>query len=302
MSARNMLNEAHLTGLVLCRTFALKKCVIEGNPIDLLGHEAVVLTDYRDMSMRLLHDSVEHSQMHLQTFLDVENFHKFEEHLQRLFARLGQLLLPLDLPDAIFDDTDSLDVGVDGITSKIMSNSTVRWYMDVFVILFRHIELHRITETPVPVRPRVELQNFHIEASRDDFYKHSQYFDLPPAAALCYASDFGDLLNNVSQIIYFCYPEYKRRNLIEDHMVSSGDFPIYTLAAALSMFPAISVIHEDDVFGAAPGVVTASATVHHKKAGWRIVLALGTILLLSDKGEVFKHQNMLELLRVVPSE
>ena len=377
VTAHNMLNEAHLTGLVLCRTSALKQGVIKGNPKDLLHNQAVVQTDYRHMSMRLVHDSVEHCQMHLQVFMDMEDFSDFEEHLHRLFARLGQILLPLDLPDTVFDDKDSLDVRVDGTTSNIMSKSIIRWYMNIFVILFRHVELQRIAETPIPTAPRVQVENFHIEASRDDFYKHSQYFDLPPAAALCYATDFGDLLNNVSQITYFCYPEYKRRNLIEDTMVSTGDFPIYTLAAALSMFPNISVILEDDKFGSTPGILTPaasnvlwtrrhqdhceppaqnelsdgtskiatqdhceppaqneisdgtskSATQDHceppaqnelvgllhkkvdpltatqnKKAGWRVVVAPGTILLLSDKGQVFKHNNILELLRAVPSQ
>jgi hypothetical protein len=247
------------------------------------------------MSMRVLHDSVEHSQMHMQQLID--DTQNFEEHLERLFARLGQLLLPLDIPDAMFDDVDSLDVAIDGTTTHIMSNTTVRWFLNVFVILFRHIELHNIAETPVPVGPRLQLESFHIEASRDDFYTHCQYFDLPPAAALCYACDFGDLLNSVSQITFYCYPEYIRRNLLPDEKVSTGDSPIYTLAAALSMIPSITVIHEDDSFGAPPGVL---GNALHTKAGWRIILGPGTILLLSPTGKLYKHDNLLELLRVVP--
>jgi len=297
VSARQMLNEAHLTGLVLCRTAALERGTIEGDPRDTLGNSAVIHTRYADMSMRGLHDSVEHCQMHMHDLIDTDEGGKYEEHLDRLFARLGQLLLPLDIPKSMFDDTDSLDVGIDGTTTKVMTKVTIRWFMNVFVILFRHIELHRIAKTPVPVGPRVQLESFHIEASRDDFYNHAQYFDLPPAAALCYASDFGDLLNNVSQITFYCFPDYTRRELLEEEQVSTGDHPIYTLAAALAMFPGITVVHEDDSFSAPPGILGSAA---HQKAGWRVVLGPGTIMLLSPTGELLKHKNVLELLRAVP--
>jgi hypothetical protein len=276
-----------------------RKNIIDGSPSDNLGDKSIIDTNCRDMSMRVLHDSVEHSQMHMQNFLETNEGVDFTEHLESLFARLGQFLLPLDIPDKMFDDTDSLDVGIDGTTTRIMSSSTIRWFLNVFVILFRHVELHRIAETPIPVAPRVQLESFHIEASRDDFYKHAQYFDLPPAAALCYKIDFGDLFNNVSQIIFYCYPEYIRRDLIEEDKVASGDHPIYTLAAALAMFPGVTVIHEDDDFGAAPGVKGNAA---HKKAGWRIILAPGTIMLLSPTGKLYNHHNVLELLRVVPAQ
>jgi hypothetical protein len=299
VSARKMLNEAHLTGMVLCRTAALKQGIIAGDPRDTLGEKAVLITKYNDMSMCTLHDSVEHCQMHMQLLLEADV--DFGEHLDRLFARLGQLLLPLNLPDSMFDVKDDLEVGINGNTTKIMSSSVIRWYMNVFVILYRHCAMHHTAEDPVPVEERLQLESFHIEASRDDFYKHAQYYDLPPAAALVYSIDFGDLLNNVSQITFYCYPEYIRRDLIEEKQVASGDHAIYTLAAALAMKPNISVVHEDDSFAAAPGACDSSAMALHRKAGWRIVLAPGTIMLLSNEGKLFKHRNVLELLRAVPS-
>jgi hypothetical protein len=112
VSARQMLNEAHLTGLILCRTAGLRRGIIEGSPADTLKQQAVLLTKYNEMSMRTLHDSVEHCQMHMQLLLDGNV--QFEEHLNRLFARLGQLLLPMNLPDTMFDVKDDLDVGING--------------------------------------------------------------------------------------------------------------------------------------------------------------------------------------------
>ena len=300
VSARQMLNEAHLTGLILCRTAGLRRGIIEGSPADTLKQQAVLLTKYNEMSMRTLHDSVEHCQMHMQLLLDGNV--QFEEHLNRLFARLGQLLLPMNLPDTMFDVKDDLDVGINGTTTKIMSSSVIRWYLNLFVILYRHCAMHSSAKDPVPIEPRLQLESFHIEASRDEFYKHAQYYDLPPGAALQYSCDFGDLLNNVSQIIFYCYPEYIRRDLIEETQVASGDHAIYTLAAALAMKTNISVVHEDDSFAATPGACDSTAMALHKKAGWRIVLAPGTIVLLSNEGKFFKHNNVLELLRAVPSK
>ncbi|KAJ1466120.1 hypothetical protein T484DRAFT_3634548 [Baffinella frigidus] len=193
VSAKQMLNEAHLTGLVLCRVAGLQQPDIRGVPGDLIGRVVVIPTPYQSMTMREVHDSVEHSQMHMQPLLMGElSGPNFKEHLERLFARLGHLLLPLETTlGFIFDDPDSLNVATDGTVTRVMTSNTLRWFLNVFVILFRRIELQRCAEPPVLVGPRLELKEFHIEAATDDFYKYSQYFDLPPAASLQYSCDFG---------------------------------------------------------------------------------------------------------------
>jgi hypothetical protein len=299
VSAKNMLNESHLTGLVLCRVAGLKQPEIGGTPGDLLGRAVVIPTPYQSMSMREVHDSVEHSQMHMQPLLMCEKYGpNFNEHMERLFARLGHLLLPLEsTPDIIFDDSDSLEVATDGTVTRVMTSNTLRWFLNVFVILFRHIELRRCVEPPVLVGPRLELKEFHIEAATDDFYKYSQYFDLPPAAALQYSCDFGLMLNSVTQITYFCFPDYERRKQISFEDVASGEHAIYALAALLSMLPSVTILSEDGIFGAAPGAIGHSAHAH---AGWRIVLGAGTIFLLSPTGRLFSDENIVELMRAVP--
>jgi hypothetical protein len=299
VSAKQMLNESHLTGLVLCRVAGLKQPDISGAPGDLLGRAVVIPTPYQSMTMRELHDSVEHSQMHMHPLLVGEqSILNFSEHLARLFARLGHLLLPLEsTPDFIFDDSDSLEVATDGTVTRVMTSNTLRWFLNVFVILFRHIELRRCAEPPVLVEPRLELKEFHIEAATDDFYKYSQYFDLPPAAALQYACDFGLMLNSVTQITYFCFPDYERRKQISFEDVASGEYAIYSLAAVLSMVPSVTILLEDGCFGAAPGAIGHPA---HAKAGWRIVLGAGSIFLLSPTGRLFCDENVVELMRAVP--
>jgi hypothetical protein len=298
VTAQRMLNEAHLTGLVLCRAEGLTHRNIEGKPSDLLGDSAIIQTSYNEMSMRVLQDAVEHVQMHMHKLLgDTAIAGNVEEHTNRLFTRLGHLLLPLGLPDAMFDDADALDVATDGSTTQVMSSNIVRWFLNVFVILFRHLEMRRVAEAPVPVGPRLELESFHIESSRDEFYIHSQHYDLPPAAALQYSCEFGQMLNSVSQITFYYFPSYTRRVLIPNCEVATGVSAIYSIAAALAMLPNVSVIHEDEVFGGAPGVVGHPA---HAKAGWRAIIAPGTVFLLSPNGQLLAHENVLELLRAVP--
>lgn len=159
--------------------------------------------------------------------------------------------------------------------------------------------MHRVAEPPIAVGPRLELKSYHIEASTDSFYTQSQYYDLPPAAALVYACDFGQLLNSVTQITFYYFPDYVRRNQITDEEVASGENGIYTLSAALAMLPNVTVVHEDDVFSAPPGVIGHPA---HEKAGFRVILGAGTIMLLTPTGKLFTDDNVLEMLRAVPIE
>lgn len=295
VTASAMLNESHLTALVLCRVAGLSQPVIDGSASSLFGDVAVVQQRYQDLSMRELHDSVEHAQMHMHQLISNPNY---REHLNRLFARLGQLLLPLpETPEIIFDDNDSLEVAHDGATTHIMSSTTIRWFFNVFVVLFRHVEMRRVAQPPIAVGPKLELKSYHIEAATDMFYQYTQYYDLPPGAALQYACDFGQMLNSVTQITFFYFPDYVKRNQITDEEVASGDNAIYTLAPALAMLPHVTVVHEDDVFTAAPGVIGHPA---HAAAGFRVILGAGTVMLLTPTGHLFFDDNVLEMLRVVP--
>ena len=163
--------------------------------------------------------------------------------------------------------------------------------------MFRHCELRRLAEPPEAVGSRLEIKDFHVEAGLDDFYRFSQHFDLPPAAVLQYSHDYPQMMNSVSQVTFYHFPSYERRLQLPHADVASGDAPIYTLAAALSMLPDITVVFEEESFGAPPGAV---GHPRHAKAGWRIILGAGFIYLLSPTGRLFQHENLLELVRAVP--
>jgi hypothetical protein len=299
VGAKHMLNEAHLTGLVLCRVAALQRPDIQGSPCDLIGDAAVVRTPYQNMSMTQLHDAVEHVQMHMHALLlDTAAAPYFTEHLTCLFTRLGAILLPIPShTDSVFDDPDSLELTTAGVSTRVMTSNTIRWFLNIFVILYRHVELRRLVEPPEIVGARMELEEVHVEAATDDFYKFSQYFDLPPAAVLQYSCDFAQMMNSVSQVTYYYFPNYERRNQLPFDQVGTGAPAIYALAPVLSMVPSVTILYEEDDFGAAPGAI---GHPNHAKAGWRIILGAGFIYLLTPSGRVFSHPNILELVRAIP--
>jgi len=299
ISATETLNESHLTGLVLCRVAALDHPSINVHPVDLLGDAAVIRVPYQEMSMRNLKDSVQHAQLHMHMLIsDDESVSLYPKHVNHLFVRLGHLLCPLkSVNTSAFDDPDSLEVTPNGGTTQIVTANWLRWMLNTFVIMFRHCELRRLAEPPVAVGPRLDIKVFHVEAGLDDFYRFTQHFDLPPAAVLQYSHDYPQMLNSVSQVTFYHFPSYERRLQLPHKEVASGDAPIYTLAAALSMLPDVSVIFEEESFGAPPGAIGHPL---HAKAGWRIIIGAGFIYLLSPEGRLFQHENLLELVRAIP--
>ena len=74
-------------------------------------------------------------------------------------------------------------------------------------------------------------------------------------------------------------------------------FPDVTVVFEHESLPDVTVVFEHESFGAPPGAI---GHPQHAKAGWRIILGSGFIYLLSPDGKVFRHENLLELVRAVP--
>jgi hypothetical protein len=299
ISVHEVLNESHLTGLVLCRVAGLDQSYISGHPCGILGDVAIIRIPYQEMSMQNLKDSVQHAQLHMPILIgENESGSLLSEHLDKLFARLGHLMCPLpSVTEDAFDDRESLEVTPDSQTTQTVTCNWIRWILNTFVILFRHCELRRLAKPPQVVGPRLCIKEFHVEAALDDFYTFSQYFDLPPAAVLQYSHDYPQMLNSISQVTFYNFPSYQRRLQLAHELVAEGDAAIYTLSAALSMLPDVTVVFEHESFGAPPGAI---GHPQHTKAGWRIILGAGFIYLLSPDGNLFQHDNILELVRAVP--
>lgn len=310
LNARVLLNESHLTGLILCRVCAMHvrvkpqiKSLCGSTAIELsrtsaasIGGFALDQLQYEKLSMRGVKNHVIQTQMHLHDICGTGCTEKTRTHVAALFTRIGQLLqFSASEEEAMYDDLDGLQPGpTESMTvSRIFTESTVRWYMNVFYVLFRNLHLYTVAKAPIPRSEMLPLQVFHVEATLDTFYEHTMRWDLPPAAVLCYQHEFIGMFNSISQVVYYNYADYERRRQLDWETVATGEHAIYSLAPIMSLFPDVKLIHEDEPLNCIPG-----NNEPHK--GWRLMLTPGFLYLLSETGEVLHHENVCEMLRAIP--
>jgi len=124
----------------------------------------------------------------------------------------------------------------------------IRRIVSILCILYRHLDLlHRCT--PPPETPWTEpepIQDYHVQASMESFFKHSMHADLPPAARLLYRQDFPGFYHCVSQAVYFHYPSYERRQQPELDVIRTGTRHVNALSPLLEMYPEIELCYEDE--------------------------------------------------------
>lgn len=312
LNSKILLNEFHLTGLVLCRMSAMQVhsepenkslcgCTSENMQLDttsLIGSFALDHKRYVELSMRDLKNHVVQTQMHMYDMCLQESAEKTHAHLTALFTRLGELILYSETEEeTMYDDLDGLQPGPTGTKkSRIFTEGTVRWYINVFYILFRSLYLYRTAKEPITRSDVTALQIFHIEATLDTFYEQTMRWDLPPGAVLCYQHEFVGMFNSISQVVYYNYPDYDRRRQLEWDLVAIGNHAIYSLAPLLSMYPDIELIHEEAPLSCVPGRASKNAFI----TNWRIMLTPGFLYLLSPTGDVFYHENVCSLLSAIP--
>ena len=316
LNSHVLLNEFHLTGLVLCRMSAMQLrmhpeaqnlccCTFEDMHVytaTLLGSFSLDQKKYANLSMREVKNHLQQTQMHIYDMCDT-SVKNTKIHVAALFTRLGQLLLyNLTEVAEMYDDINELQPEISNKVSntgqsRIFTESSVRWYMNIFYILFRNLHLFEKAKKSNACSNLAVLQIFHVEATLDVFYEQTMRWDLPPGAVLCYQHEFVGMFNSISQVLYYNYPEYERRKQLPWKLVSSGDHAIYSLAPLLSLYPDVELVHEDAPLNCVPGNEEVSDLV----TNWRLLLLPGFLYLLSPTGEVFHHKNVCELLRTIPN-
>ena len=311
LTSKNLLNEFHLTGLILCRMSAMQLhmqpskinlCYCTNNVMhlytaSLLGSFAMDEKTYAMLSMREVKNHVQQTQMHLYDMCHT-SFKNTQTHVAALFTRVGQLLLyNASEGENMYDDLNELQPGIsDTVKSHIFTESSVRWYMNVFYIVFRSLHLYEHAKPPNALADKAVLQIFHVEATLDVFYEQTMRWDLPPGAVLCYQHEFVGMFNSISQVVYFNYPEYERRKQLSWELVATGDHAIYSLAPLLSLYPDVEIVHEDAPLQCVPGREEVNTSI----TCWRLLLVPGFLYLLSPTGEIFHHKNICELLCTIP--
>lgn len=193
-----------------------------------------------------------------------------------------------------------------------MNRICLRRFLNVFLTLYRHIQLNDtsiVLEGPVM---DCGLKMHHIVASGDDFATISMNWDLMPAAKLNYMHDFpgkntahaaalvypcpcsgtdpspcrAGMYNCVSQVAYFHNPRYETRvqERLDVQSVSAGTAQaVHVLPCLLQIHPEIGVLYEESHVGC-----------NHKGYNWLVVGR--RVYLLSPDGSTHYHENVIGLL------
>ena len=126
------------------------------------------------------------------------------------------------------------------------------------------------------------VQEFHIQASMESFYRHSMHMDLPPAARLLYMQEFAGFYNCISQVVYFHFPSYERKTQLSLEQIRSGkEAPLHSLAPFMEMYPEINLCQEDECW---------------KDGAWNWVVMGARVYLVNPHKEIFYSKNLLALL------
>jgi len=274
------LNKMHLTGLLIARYRALREPSLT-NVVLSLPHVIHARTRVAVLTPRQLKDVVEDIQMRwTQLIEDPEHDDMLVDTVDACMTRFGEF----NIRPHAYDDVNMVES--EKLTDR-MSHTVIRRFVSIFLILYRHLHMHHSCR-PAPAASVTEIadsiQEFHVQASMEVFYRHSMHMDLPPAARLLYREEFAGFYNCISQVIYFHFPEYPRKTQLTLEKIRSGlEPPLYSLAPLMEMYPEIHLCQEDEMW-------TQSA--------WNWVVMGARVYLVSPEKEIHYSKNLLLLLRV----
>ena len=250
-----LLNRMHLLGLLISRFRALREphlmdvCV----SIPRIVHQHAQVAK---LTPRQLKDVVEDLQMHWLEYQQDQSpstvslpvdADALAELVDALMVRFGCFCLR----SFTYDDINMRDAAAD----DRMSVLTIRRIVTIFCVLYRHLHMtmnaccvedeemldgEAAAAIGIPL-----LQDYHVQASQEAFYKYAMHADIPPAAHLLYQQDFAGFYHCVSQVVYFHYPSYERRVQIPLERIRAGTEPVHSLAPILELYPEIHLCFED---------------------------------------------------------
>jgi hypothetical protein len=270
-----MLNKAQLLGLLIARFRALR----EPHLMDVciaLPHMVHQGSRVGLMTPRQVKDVIEDLQLHWGTYVEGVDADELTELVDACMARFGFFLLY----PAKYEDLGMRDAK----EPERMNVLCARRLISILCVLYRHLDLlHRWVEPPEGAEGKMEMiQEFHVQSSTDDYYKHAMHSDLPPAALLIYRQDFAGFYHCVSQAVYFHFPSYERKVQLDLDTLREGRHPVNLLAPVREMYPEIHLCYEDGV---------------PKQGAWNWMLMGKRVYLLdTQRGCVYYSQDLLKLM------
>ena len=267
-----------------------------------IPHETV---RYTDLTLRQYRDVVESIQWQWCSLLQnkkKEAVSAVSKHLDALFALFGYFV-SIEESEDIFDDGEFTEFAHKQSNGLVLHATAVKTYVHLFYILYRSLFLARVS-TCIEMQDvkseydRLEIEHFHVEASLDDFYNISMFFDLAPSCYLDYRHSYAGFFNNVSQVVYRHYPSYKRKNQetlesIQEVLDQAG-FDVNVLPCLKQLYPEIEHAWEDHCFGMELHAGRSRPSGMNTATFFWYCLA-GEFYLVSDKGDVFVADNVVIL-------
>ena len=277
-SADCMLNRMHLLGLIIARYRALRESELANVCLGLPG-----VVNYQSniakLTPRQLKDVVDCLQMHWSQYVETTPYETLLETVDACVVRFGSM----NLGQCVYEDVNMRDPACE----HRMSQPTIRRFITVFCVLYRHLHMDHFAEEPTVFADFEQIQDFHVQASQETFYKITMHSDLPPAARLLYRQDFAGFYHCVSQAVYFHFPSYERPNQLSLDELRAGGSPVFTLAPVSEMYPEINMCFEDDTL---------------KTNGWNWFLMGKRVFLVKPDGSVLGSSNLLALLGAFVAE
>lgn len=256
-------NEHHLIGLLLARdsdNVGFDKT--DPHSVDDIASLPDVFSlrcdlPFEQMPLTMLIDTMDSLQHNFRsTFYEItdmpdEAWGATEIFVHILFKRCGFFLANTAGNDSVLNHVPSIDIVENGRIS--IAIPTIRKLLDIFIIMFRHLDLYKTyefleltTEHLEQVEQlSVEVFRPHVfEATKDEFYKLCTFYDLPIAARLTYMHTFSGMYNCISQVAYFHDESYERKPAPKrkEHV----RVPIEELPALVHMYPEVPVLFEDE--------------------------------------------------------
>jgi hypothetical protein len=322
------LNTVQLTGIFLSRELAIAAChdnslvvgcmktysslsardllcslnaATETESTVFIPHETVL---YTDLTLRQYRDVMESIQWQWCSLLQnkkKEAVSVLSKHLDALFCLFGYFI-SVEESEHVFDDNEFVEFAHKQENGLILHATAVKMYIHLFYILYRSLFLARI-HTRIEIQDvesefnLIEIQHFHVEASLDEFYNLSMFFDLAPSCYIDYKHAFSGFFNNVSQAVFRHYPSYKRKNqeTLENinQVVKLAGFDVNVLPCLKQLYPEINNAWEDHYFGRELHAGKQSSNGHTATFLWLCIA--GDFYLVNDVGDVFAADNVVIL-------
>jgi hypothetical protein len=204
-----------------------------------------------------------------------------------------------DIPENIADDVTLVE---EVEKKRVLTHGAIKSFLSVFFVLYRVLYLSQNATQVPPVQGTYpfEIESFHLEAATDDFHMLGMFYAVPPGSLLEYKSTFHGFFNNISQVVFRHFPDYKRAKQPELASVLSRDAPdLFVLPSLKQLYPDITYAYEDAAFSHSPRAQRDTDSFSASAAWVWLVLGGQIYLICLENGVAYTAPSVRDLVAKV---